>query len=78
MIRGVNDAAPSLDDAVAACRRELERGEPLSAYNEAQAALARWPGNARLRQLQALALARSGDVVHLYAVKRPEDTTYNR
>jgi tetratricopeptide (TPR) repeat protein len=53
------------DTARAAAERaedHLERGEPLLAYNETQAALAHWPDHTRLRQLQALALARSGDV----------------
>ena len=40
----------------------LERGEPLLAYNAAQTGLQKWPDHARLRQLQALALARSGDI----------------
>jgi len=42
--------------------RHLRRGEPLQAYNAAQSGLARWPDHVRLRQLQGLALARSGDV----------------
>ena len=57
----MDDATPPAEERVAACRRHLERGEPLAAYNEAQAGLAQWPGHLRLRQLQALALARSGD-----------------
>ena len=61
MIAPMNDAISSPDAAVAACQRHLERGEPLPAYNEAQAGLAQWPGHVRLRQLQALALARSRD-----------------
>ena len=61
MIGAVNDSTNTAGGAVAAAQRDLERGEPLSAYNEAQAGLAQWPGNVRLRQLQALALARSGD-----------------
>lgn len=48
-------------EAARATEAHLDRGEPLLAFNEAQAALARWPTHARLRQLQALALARSGD-----------------
>ena len=47
---------------IAAAEELLRRGEPLLAYNRAQAGLQRWPDHARLRQLQALALARSGDV----------------
>lgn len=49
-------------DYAEAAERHLKQGEPLSAYNALQPALERWPGHARLRQLQALALARSGDV----------------
>lgn len=52
----------TVEAAIAAIELNLERGEPLLAYNEAQDGLERWPGNARLRQLQALALARSGDI----------------
>src|SRR4051812_19905734 len=48
--------------AIAASEASLARGEPLAAYNAAQAGLEHWPGDARLRQLQALALARSGDL----------------
>jgi class 3 adenylate cyclase len=40
----------------------LRQGEPLLAYNAVQEGLRVWPGNIRLRQLQGLALARSGDV----------------
>jgi Adenylate and Guanylate cyclase catalytic domain/MAP3K TRAFs-binding domain len=40
----------------------LRRGEPLLAYNRVQIGLQRWPDDTRLRQLQALALARGGDV----------------
>jgi len=47
---------------VEAAERHLHNGEPLTAYNTLQPALERWPGHTRLRQLQALALARSGDV----------------
>jgi tetratricopeptide (TPR) repeat protein len=53
-------------DSAGACAalagQHLERGEPLLAYNELQEGLQRWPRHARLRQLQGLALARSGDV----------------
>ena len=49
-------------DAVAEAERLLRQGEPLLAYNVADAALAIEPGHVRLRQLQALALARSGDL----------------
>lgn len=41
--------------------RLLRQGEPLLAYNSADTGLQRWPEHLRLRQLQALALARSGD-----------------
>lgn len=46
-----------------ACRQTefwLERGEPLRAYDLATDALSKAPDHVRLRQLQALALARSG------------------
>ena len=52
----------SPEAAIEAAERHLQHGEPLSAYNAVQPALERWPGHVRLRQLQALALARSGDV----------------
>ena len=47
--------------AVEAVERMLQRGEPLLAFNAAQDGLREAPGSLRLRQLQALALARSGD-----------------
>lgn len=40
----------------------LHQGEPLLAYNVAGTGLQRWPGHVRLRQLQALSLARTGDI----------------
>jgi len=52
----------SEERAVRAAERLLDRGEPLLAYNEVQTGLQQWPEHARLRQLQALALARSGDI----------------
>jgi hypothetical protein len=57
----VDDGKNNASDAIAATQAHLERGEPLAAYNEAQAGLASSPDHPRLRQLQALALARSGD-----------------
>jgi predicted Zn-dependent protease len=38
----------------------LQQGEPLLAYDVVSEALAKWPEDIRLRQLQGLALARSG------------------
>ena len=38
----------------------LRQGEPLLAYDVVSEALAKWPDDVRLRQLQGLALARSG------------------
>ena len=38
----------------------LGQGEPLLAYDVVSEALAKWPEDIRLRQLQGLALARSG------------------
>jgi class 3 adenylate cyclase len=40
--------------------RILAQGEPLLAYDVITAGLTSWPGDVRLRQLQGLALARSG------------------
>ena len=54
--------SPGTEDAlVAEAERLLRQGEPLLAYNSADTGLQRWPEHLRLRQLQALALARSGD-----------------
>ena len=47
---------------VANAERLLRQGEPLLAYNVADTGLQRWPALLRLRQLLALALARSGDL----------------
>ncbi len=47
---------------VAEAERLLRLGEPLLAYNVAETALGPWPQSLRLRQLRALALARSGDL----------------
>jgi tetratricopeptide (TPR) repeat protein len=47
---------------VANAERLLRQGEPLLAYNVADTGLQRWLGHRRLRQLLALALARSGDL----------------
>ena len=56
--------AHGADDDVRKARAEAEKllrmGEPLLAYNELQQALERRPADVRLRQLQGLALARSG------------------
>ena len=49
-------------NAVTIAEERLHQGEPILAYNAAQSGLLRWPNHVRLRQLQALALARSGDV----------------
>ncbi|MCA9261015.1 MAG: hypothetical protein KDA61_17490, partial [Planctomycetales bacterium] len=56
----MNDNAP--DRAAQAARREIERGQPLLAFDRAQTALARWPGHVGLRQIRGLALSRSGAV----------------
>lgn len=53
---------------VEAAERHLKHGEPLSAYNALQPGLERWPAHTRLRQLQALSLARSGDVLRANAL----------
>jgi tetratricopeptide (TPR) repeat protein len=55
---------PQVPDPQAAAQEAellLRRGEPLLAFNAAQEGLREAPGHLRLRQLQALALARSGD-----------------
>src|SRR5262245_47494773 len=60
-IRHMASPAQSTEAAVAAAEQCLEKGEPLMAYNALQEALDTSPEHVRLRQLQALALARSGD-----------------
>jgi len=56
-------SSPGTEDAlVAEAERLLRQGEPLLAYNAADTGLQAAPGHVRLRQLQALALARSGDL----------------
>lgn len=54
--------------AIERAERWLRAGEPLLAYNEIQLGLDSWPDNLRLRQLQGLALARSGDTQRAHAV----------
>src|SRR5258705_13870348 len=49
------------NEAVGRAEDFLHRGEPILAFNAALAGLQSWADHARLRQLQALALARSGD-----------------
>ena len=49
-------------EVIAEAERLLGQGEPLLAYNTTDRGLQRWPGQVRLSQLQALALARSGDL----------------
>jgi hypothetical protein len=56
------ESGTTLEAAVTLANEHLHRGEPVLAYNAAQSGLATWPGHVRLRQLQGLALARSGDV----------------
>jgi class 3 adenylate cyclase len=56
-----DDSPDAPQAAVALAERHLHQGEPLLAYNAVQAGIARWPQHLRLRQLQGLALARSGD-----------------
>src|SRR4051794_25361513 len=58
----------SIDALAATAEAQLQQGEPLSAYNTAQSGLELEPGHARLRQLQALALARSGDIARANAM----------
>jgi hypothetical protein len=47
---------------VAEVEHFLGQGEPLLAYNSVQEGLSVWPESLRLRQLKALAVARSGDI----------------
>lgn len=62
MVNRLLPSSPETEDAlVAEAERLLRQGEPLLAYNSADTGLQRWPEHLRLRQLQALALARSGD-----------------
>jgi class 3 adenylate cyclase len=53
---------PETQSAIEAAERFLGQGEPLLAYNAVQEGLETAPGNLRLRQLQGLTTARSGDV----------------
>jgi hypothetical protein len=53
---------PTEDTLVVQAEGFLHQGEPLLAYNAADTGLQRWPGHVRLRQLQALSLARTGDI----------------
>src|SRR5512135_3073957 len=57
---------PATAEGVEQSRQQAERflraGEPLLAYNAVQLGLEKWPTYLRLRQLQSLALARSGAV----------------
>ena len=53
---------PTEDVLVEQAEGFLHQGEPVLAYNVADTGLQRWPGQVRLRQLQALALARTGDI----------------
>jgi class 3 adenylate cyclase len=63
MVNRLPPSSPDSEDAlVAETERLLGQGEPLLAYNTASTGLQRWPDHLRLRQLQALSLARSGDI----------------
>jgi len=65
-LTAVAHAAAKDSEQADACRVQAERflrsGEPLLAYNAVQEGLDKWPKDLRLRQLQSLALARSGAV----------------
>src|SRR5581483_4513517 len=54
------DSAPAVEDVRARAEGALRREEPLVAYDIASEGLEHHPGDVRLRQLLALALARSG------------------
>ena len=58
----LDEPATTPEAAAALAERHLHQGEPILAYNATQDGLAQWPQHLRLRQLQGLALARSGDV----------------
>jgi hypothetical protein len=63
MVNPLPPSSPGTEDAlVAEAERLLRQGEPLLAYNAADTGLQRAPQHLRLQQLQALALARSGDL----------------
>ena len=53
-------AVETLSTAASLAEKFLRQGEPLLAYDVVSEALSKWPGDIRLRQLQGLALARSG------------------
>jgi tetratricopeptide (TPR) repeat protein len=55
------DEIVDTDASLAEAARLLHAGEPLLAYNAVQQGLAQAPDHLRLRQLQGLSLARSGD-----------------
>jgi len=55
-------SAPSRGGYLALARGLLAQGEPLLAYDVIAAAVAIWPSEIRFKQLQALALARSGAI----------------
>ena len=58
---------PPAAAVVRLAEEHLGKGEPLLAYNALQEGLARFPEHLRMRQLQALALARSGDTARANA-----------
>jgi len=64
----MDTADPALEAAVEAAGQHLKKGEPLLAYNAVQEVLGQFPEHTRLRQLQALALARSGDIERANAI----------
>jgi class 3 adenylate cyclase len=53
-------AVETLSTTASLAEKFLGQGEPLLAYDVVSEALAKWPTDVRLRQLQGLALARSG------------------
>ena len=59
---------PELADVVSRAEKFLAQGEPLLAYDAISEGLTRSPDNVRLRQLQGLALARSGATQRANAV----------
>jgi tetratricopeptide (TPR) repeat protein len=71
MLTGSSLPGPANEaESIAEATRLLQQGEPLLAYNAADAGLQRWPDHPRLRQLLALALARSGDTARANGILR--------
>ncbi len=64
------DATTDVEECCARARALIRRGDPLLGYDLVQEALESHPGDVRLRELQGLALARSGAVERANALAR--------